>query len=68
MARILDDGGDTDVLTGGGSTDTRDYGESSVETRSGGQGGCWFSCCDPRSSLHRFIVLLFMCFLGFGMW
>ncbi|XP_021961117.1 major facilitator superfamily domain-containing protein 1 isoform X2 [Folsomia candida] len=66
MARILDDGGDTDVLTGGGSTDTRDYGESSVETRSGGQGGCWFSCCDPRSSLHRFIVLLFMCFLGFG--
>ncbi len=53
---------DTDVLTGGGeSSETRDYGDSSVETRRS------TGCCDPRSSLHRFIVLLFMCFLGFGM-
>lgn len=24
------------------------------------------ACCDPRSCLHRFIALFFMCWLGFG--
>jgi hypothetical protein len=52
---------DTEALTGD-STDTRDYGESSADNGK----GCCFKCCDPRSGLHRFIVLLFMCFLGFG--
>uniref|UniRef100_T1GSU9 Uncharacterized protein n=1 Tax=Megaselia scalaris TaxID=36166 RepID=T1GSU9_MEGSC len=25
--------------------------------------GC--GCCDPRSGVHRFIALIFMCLLGF---
>jgi hypothetical protein len=28
--------------------------------------GCGYKCCDPRGSLHRFVALIFMCFLGFG--
>lgn len=28
--------------------------------------GCAFHCCDPRGKFHRFLALLFMCFLGFG--
>lgn len=27
---------------------------------------CDLGCCDPRRALHRFIVLFFMCLLGFG--
>lgn len=27
-------------------------------------GGC--GCCNPRSGVHRFIALVFMCLLGFG--
>lgn len=25
-----------------------------------------YSCCHPRGKMHRFVALLFMCFLGFG--
>lgn len=29
--------------------------------------GCGASaCCNPRSSVHRFIALVFMCLVGFG--
>ncbi|RZB39821.1 major facilitator superfamily domain-containing protein 1 [Asbolus verrucosus] len=28
--------------------------------------GWAFSCCDPRGTMHRFVALIFMCFLGFG--
>lgn len=29
--------------------------------------GCGASaCCNPRSSVHRFIALMFMCLVGFG--
>lgn len=28
------------------------------------ESGC--RCCDPRSGIHRFIALVFMCLLGFG--
>lgn len=29
--------------------------------------GCGASaCCNPSSTLHRFIALIFMCLLGFG--
>lgn len=29
--------------------------------------GCGASiCCDPRRNVHRFFVLIFMCFLSFG--
>ncbi|XP_063914629.1 major facilitator superfamily domain-containing protein 1-like [Zophobas morio] len=28
--------------------------------------GCVYSCCNPRGTLHRFVALIFMCFLGFG--
>lgn len=30
------------------------------------ESGCAYSCCHPRGKMHRFIALLFMCFLGFG--
>lgn len=30
----------------------------------GESSGC--GCCDPRSGIHRFIALVFMCLLGFG--
>lgn len=31
--------------------------------------GCGASaCCNPRSSVHRFIALVFMCLVGFGMY
>lgn len=30
-------------------------------------GNTWaYSCCHPRGKMHRFVALLFMCFLGFG--
>ena len=25
-------------------------------------------CCDPRRSVHRFVVLPLICFIGFGEW
>lgn len=25
-----------------------------------------FSCFDPRSSLHRYLILVFLCIAGFG--
>uniref|UniRef100_A0A1A9VXR8 Lysosomal dipeptide transporter MFSD1 n=1 Tax=Glossina austeni TaxID=7395 RepID=A0A1A9VXR8_GLOAU len=28
--------------------------------------GCSSACCNPTSSLHRFLALIFMCLLGFG--
>lgn len=28
--------------------------------------GCSYTCCNPRGKMHRFVALLFMCFLGFG--
>lgn len=27
---------------------------------------CYFTCCHPNGKGHRFIALVFMCFLGFG--
>lgn len=24
------------------------------------------ACCDPRSTLHRFLALMLMCLIGFG--
>lgn len=29
-----------------------------------GESSC--GCCDPRTGIHRFIALVFMCLLGFG--
>lgn len=40
--------------------------ESSEENNESESIGCVHSCCDPRGKMHRFVALLFVCFLGFG--
>jgi len=53
---------DSERLIGGENTSTREFMDNSVENK-----GCCFKCCHPASGMHRFIVLIFMCLLGFGM-
>lgn len=43
-------------------------GSSGITTDDEESGGCAATaCCNPRSTCHRFIAGLLMCFLGFGM-
>ncbi|XP_048460134.1 major facilitator superfamily domain-containing protein 1 isoform X4 [Rhincodon typus] len=41
-------------------------GERSRQSDDGPSPGCASALCDPRRRLHRFVVLVIMCFLGFG--
>lgn len=54
-------------MEGGPSIQERDYSTStSLNDENSNQSGCAYLCCDPRGKVHRFIALIFMCFLGFG--
>lgn len=48
-----DDGGDSGSSAGG-------------RAAAGAGGGPMPAICDPKHLLHRVVVLVFMCFLGFG--
>ncbi|KYB27225.1 major facilitator superfamily domain-containing protein 1 [Tribolium castaneum] len=53
-------------MEGGPNIQEADDTINSSTAEEGGNSGCYYSCCDPRGRLHRFIALIFMCFLGFG--
>lgn len=54
-----------DIETGSSSGDPS-IAERNPEDTTEDKMCCSWSICNPRKSLHRYFVLIFMCFLGFG--
>lgn len=53
-------------MEGGPSIQDNETTETINLTSSEDNSGCYFTCCHPSGKMHRFVALIFMCFLGFG--
>lgn len=53
-------------MEGGPNIQEVEGGSNSLESTEENENTWIYSCCHPRGKMHRFVALLFMCFLGFG--
>lgn len=53
-------------MEGGPNIQEVESGSNNLESNEENENTWAYSCCHPRGKMHRFVALLFMCFLGFG--